>query len=703
MGDTVPAKSRSASMTPPHAPSRPWTWWLAWAIGGMGFALLPPTIALAVLNRQAADVWVIAEPQTVLGAVAFSLVGAFLAARRPANPIGWLFLVMGVCLQLSELAAHWAVYGLVTHPGGSGAALALRVSLALAATALVPNLPLLLFPSGRFLNWWTWLVGILSIAASLVLGLTLLTSDVVPPGFPALYERTANPIGVAEPIVDPGLVIIVLLVCALASVLLLLGRFRTARGVERQQYTWVVWTMVLIVIANLADFAARAAGTQAYVVTTPLLSLSGALLPVAMGIAILRYRLWDIDVIISRTLIYLALSACIVGIYVLIIGWLGTVFRTGGNLAFSLLATGVVAVLFQPLRERIQRGVNRLLFGERDEPYAVIARLGRRLEETLAPDAVLPAIVATVREALKLPYSAIALQQGDARVVVAAIGEPVSDPVRLPLVYQHEPVGELLLAPRAPGEGFSLADLRLLDDLARQAGVAVHAVQLTHELQQARERLVATREEERRRLRRDLHDGLGSQLAALTLQAGALRGLIERDPAAAQVEVIELRAQLRAAIASIRTLVHGLRPPAIDELGLLVALQERARQYNGDGLIVEVDLPEALPSLPAAVEVAAFRVMEEALANVVRHAEARRCVVRLRVDETLELMIEDDGIGISPTAAHGVGRQTMRERAEELGGSLQIGPRAGGGTQVIMRLPRGGRDGRRCLSTRCGS
>ncbi len=300
---------------------------------------------------------------------------------------------------------------------------------------------------------------------------------------------------------------------------------------------------------------------------------------------------------------------------------------------------------------------------------------------------MLPAIASTVREALKLPYSAIALQQGDAQVIVAATGVPVLDPIRLPLVYQHEPVGELLLAPRAPGESFSPADRRLLDDLARQAGVAVHAVQLTHALQQARERLVAAREEERRRLRRDLHDGLGSQLAALNLQAGALRGLIEHDPAAAQAEVAELRAQLRAAIASIRTLVHGLRPPAIDDLGLLVAVQERARRYGVDGLVVETDLPETLPSLSAAVEVAVYRIVEEALANVVTHAQARRCVVRLVAGEMLQLTIEDDGTGIDPRASAGVGLLSMRERAEEVGGRCTVGPRANGGTQVRVELP----------------
>jgi signal transduction histidine kinase len=195
----------------------------------------------------------------------------------------------------------------------------------------------------------------------------------------------------------------------------------------------------------------------------------------------------------------------------------------------SFLATGVVAVCFQPLRARLQRAVNRLLYGDRDEPYVVLSRLGQRLEATLAPDAVLPTIVQTVREALKLPYVAISVWQEGSEVKTVAAGMQVGAASRLPLVYQQERIGELILAPRAADAAFTPADRLLLDDLARQAGVAVHAVRLTTELQRARERLVAAREEERRRLRRDLHDGLGPQLASQTLTIDAARKLLHQD------------------------------------------------------------------------------------------------------------------------------------------------------------------------------
>jgi signal transduction histidine kinase len=246
-----------------------------------------------------------------------------------------------------------------------------------------------------------------------------------------------------------------------------------------------------------------------------------------------------------------------------------------------------------------------------------------------------------------------------------------------------------VLSPRSPGEGFSDADRRLLKDLARQAEVAVHAVRLTTDLQHSRERLVATREEERRRLRRDLHDGLGAQLAGLNVQAGTLRRLIPRDPGAAEEVVVELREELRSAIADIRRLVYDLRPPALDDLGLVESLRRIAERYGSEGehLRVSVEAPEELPNLPAAVEVAVYRITQEALTNVVRHARAHSCVVQLAVNEDVVLEIVDDGVGIPAQRSAGVGLSSMRERASELGGSCVVQPTREGGTQVLVRLP----------------
>jgi signal transduction histidine kinase len=417
--------------------------------------------------------------------------------------------------------------------------------------------------------------------------------------------------------------------------------------------------------------------------------------PLSIGFAILRYRLWDIDLIINRTLVYGALTASIIGMYTLVVGYFSLAFQIYGSPFVSILATGLVAVLFQPLRNWLQQLVNHLMYGERDDPYQVLSRLGSRLEAMPSPETILPTIVETVAHALRLPYTAIRLKQNDELEIAASYGSSKGELVHLPLVYQTEQVGELLLAPRAPGESFTPADRVLLNDLARQAGVAAHAVQLTADLkrltidlQHSRERLITAREEERRRLRRDLHDGLGPTLGHLTLQLDGVSDLISQDPSAAITQVAQLKANVQDAMNDIRRLVYELRPPALDELGLVTALREQAAQYHyANGLKVMVEAPASLPLLPAAVEVAAYRIALEALTNVVRHAQARTCRIILTVGDELVIEIVDDGQGLPGMFQAGVGLLSMRERATELGGTCVVEARSGGGTCVHVRLP----------------
>jgi len=491
----------------------------------------------------------------------------------------------------------------------------------------------------------------------------------------------------------PGIYLVLTIVIAIWG-------YRTLRTTaDRQKIRWLMFASL---VCGGSTFFLWYLPT--FILGQPLLNSNGLGLlvlpyPLVLPIAILRYRLFDIDILINRTLVYGILTASVVGVYVLVVSTLGTLLHTSGSSLNSLLATGLVAVLFQPLRARLQRLINRLMYGERDEPYVVLSRLGQRLEVTLAPEAVLPTIVETVAQALKLPYVAIALKQDDAFSITSSYGLSQGKPLILPLVYQAEIIGQLLLASRAPGDAFTAADQRLLEDIAHQAGVAVHAVRLTADLQHSRERLVTTREEERRRLRRDLHDGLGSTLAALHLQAGAIRAMVRHDPAAAEEELADLQAEIRSAVGDIRRLVYALRPPTLDELGLVVAIQQYAAQCSvsgsgnkqatqtGANLYIVVEAPEQLPALPAAVEVAAYRVTQEALNNVTRHAQARTCVVHLSLLDGLQLEITDDGVGL-PTELHaGVGLLSMRERAAELGGSCVIETTPGQGTHVLVKLP----------------
>ncbi|HET7480185.1 MAG TPA: histidine kinase [Rubrobacteraceae bacterium] len=424
-------------------------------------------------------------------------------------------------------------------------------------------------------------------------------------------------------------------------------------------------------------------------------------MPVAFGIAMQRYHLFKADLIINRALVYGTLTACVIGIYAFVVGYLGALLHTEDSFLISLVATSLVAVLFQPLRDRLQRAINRLMYGERDNPYAALSRLGQHLEATLAPDAVLSTVVKTVAEALKAPYAAIEIERNGSYESAAATGEPVDTPLRLPLVYGGERVGRLVLGRRAGEAEFSPADHRLLDDLARQVSLAVHATRLTEDalrlsedLQKSREQLVTAREEERRRLRRDLHDGLGPQLASLTMKAEAARDLLETSPERSGALLEQITSQTQEAVTDVRRLVYGLRPPALDELGLLGALQAQAAHGDHNGLRVRVEAPEELPPLPAAVEVAAYRIVQEAVTNVIRHAGARNCVVRIAPEaEALRVEVVDDGRGISEDRSAGVGLHSMRERAEELGGSCKVGAAPSGGTSVraVLPLARGAR------------
>lgn len=492
----------------------------------------------------------------------------------------------------------------------------------------------------------------------------------------------------------------VFLALALAAIV---AQFRRApSGAARSQIRWVV----------LASLAAGVAGLVLYLLP-PLIGVPAApanviggivtVFPVGIAVAVLAHRLFDIDRLLNRALVYASLTFAVGTAYVVVVAVLATLFQVRGGWGPGLLATGLVAVAAQPLRARLQRAVDRVMYGDRDDPAAVLARLGVRLEDALAPDEVLPTLAATVAAALRLPYVAIELAGTGRQRAAASYGRPRERLERWPLTYRGARVGDLVVAPRAVDEPFVPTERALLATIARQAGVAAVAVRTTEDLRRSRERLVAAREEERRRLRRDLHDGVGPALASLTLKLDAAGNVLERDPAAARALLAELRTQVQGAIGDLRGVVHALRPPALDDLGLRAALREQARRSEHDALGVVFDAPDPLPAMPAATEVAAFRIVQEALANVVKHAHARRAWVRVEMADALVLTVDDDGVGPQragaasagplgrslPTSAFdgGLGWTSMRERAEELGGRLAVGPRPGGGTRVTAQLP----------------
>jgi len=429
---------------------------------------------------------------------------------------------------------------------------------------------------------------------------------------------------------------------------------------------------------------------------TPFLQVA---FPLALAVAILRYRLFEIDLILSRALVYGVLTIAIISFYIGVVTSLGRLLQSEETLLPSLLATGVVAVVLQPMRAWLQHQVNRLLFGQRNEPYAVITTLGQQIDTVRAPDRVFHAIVETIGQSLKLPYVAI-LSSDETQIQAVFTPSPGSPSVppthllRLPLRYQQQDLGLLLVTPRLGEERLSDTDYKLLHDLARQTAIAVYAARITADVQRSRERIVLAREEERRRIRRDLHDGLGPQLASQTLTLDVIAKLLHSNPEQAATLLLAVRQQMQQAVSDIRDLIYGLRPPVLDDLGLNGAIEEFVERIGQPGkLQINLQLADTHIALPAAVEVAVYRIVQEAVTNAIKHAQASQIMVTSMVDRapqaacSLKVTICDDGIGLPAEYTVGIGLQSMRERAEELGGSCVISKRRAGGTEVVAQLP----------------
>lgn len=489
---------------------------------------------------------------------------------------------------------------------------------------------------------------------------------------------------------------IVILTCLLIGCVAMISNYFAQKdAVSKQQIRIVVITSTIISGLAIALWALPAVMVDGYIFSSNTMGIIGLFTPLAIAIAIQKYRLWEIDTLINRTLVYFALTIMIAGIYILIVGTLGALLQTSTNLFVSLFATGLVAVIFQPLRDRVQRFVNRLMYGERDEPYVVLERLSQRLDLVLQARYVLPTIVETVAQALKLPFVAITLLKDGDFEISAMFPLNSEEDIALyentevrTLVYQSEVVGQLIFAPRGRGEPFSPMDKQLLETIARQTSIAVYNVRLTDELQRSREELVVAREEERRRLRRDLHDGLGPMLATISVGMDSIPHLVDKPDLLHEVSQ-DLKSQALSALGDIRRIAYNLRPPALDELGLRAALKQHmdaTSHYSGLQLLF--DAPEHLPTLPAAVEVAAYRIVLEAVNNVHRHAQATRCHVRVTCGSYLYLEIIDDGCGMPTSFVSGIGLNSMRERASELGGHFAIKPLTeDGGTIILAQLP----------------
>ena len=629
-------------------------------------------------------------------AVVFSFLGLLILKHHPRHTVGWLIMIVGFTAGLNVLLGGYYAFDKDVLLGNSDKALHIADLLGHIIWWPVLILPITLvvlyFPDGKLLSPRWRIVAIATLLGLLCGMLTAFHSEpvlVMDIGNPNLPDTKASDRFLA------GLAIVstsLLLIGILGSLSSVYIRFRRSTGVERLQMKWLVYGALFSI-----SFAFTPLIINQLLPFTPIIEqlnnlISSAvilIIPVTCGIAIVRHGLWDIDIIINRTLVYGSLTALIVGIYIVIVGGSGILFQTQTNALSGLVAAGIIAVLFQPLRDRLQRSVNRLLYGERDDPAAVLTRLAHHSEMAEAPTVVLPNLVQKIAHALKIPYVAInLLDRNKAMETVAFWGEAPDHLETIPLTFQKEVIGDLVVAPRGPQEQFNRDEQDLLATIAALTATTVRAVQLSDELRRSRQRIVTAREEERRRLRRDLHDGLGPQLASQTLGLEAVAQLMPTDPEKAQSLLGSLKMQAQEAILDVRRLVYDLRPPALDDLGLIGALRQSASRYETGVLRFSFDVPETLPELPAAVETAAYRIAQEAMTNVLRHAQATRCTVRLFcTDIHFIVEVRENGRGLPQNHQTGVGLQAMKERTTELNGEYSLESLPGGGTLVQARLP----------------
>ena len=599
------------------------------------------------------------------------LLGALVLTSRPGQPVGRALLAGGAAWGLGSLPVELLVGVLAENPGARAAGAALTVAFVvrgLGWLVLALVLPLV-FPDGPSRRGRVWLriaVADLVLFVVSVLALPQLVDD--------RLDAPDNPLGLpAELAVVPeagaALVAVVGIACLLAGLLTVAARWRGGGRLVRQQVGWFALGLLAVLVGALVLTA------TAGEVDAQLFVLSVAPMPVAIGLAVLQHRLYEVDVLVNRALLYGSLTAAVAGLYVLVVAGVGAALGASGAGWLPWVDTAVVAVAVTPLREALQAAVNRVTFGAWQEPQQLLGSLHERLERAAGPDAALREVLGEVRDSLRLAALVVTAPDG-ATVAAAGTPGPAGDPY--PLVHAGHPVGVLTVH----GGRRRRRDQETLAVLAGALAPAVRAARLHADLQRSRERLVEAREEERRRLRRDLHDGVGSALAGLTFKIDALRNRLG-DP-----EVLrELRADVQGVVADVRRLVEGLRPVALDELGLPEALRRLVERRDAGGPELTLATEDA-GSPAAAVEVAAYRIVQEALTNVRKHAGASSCAVDVRgADGSLVVTVADDGTGL-PRRGSGAGLDTMRERAEELGGSLAVLPRDGGGTVVRAVLPR---------------
>ena len=634
----------------------------------------------------------------------FPVIGFVVLHRQPDNTIGWVMVGIGAVGAVAIGLGAYAHHGLRLTGSLPGAAVAQALVGGHWAPAI--GLPgtflLLLFPDGHppSRRWRVvgWLAGI-------GIGGTVLFVTLWPGPFEAPLPPVQNPLGIEalRPVTWIAFVFIFMIpISIVLSAISLVVRFRRSTGVERQQLKWLTAASATVALLYTASFLTHSDDpSTAGAIFQGFAIFSFVLIPIAIGVAILKYRLYDIDLVINKALVYGSMAAFITAVYVAIVVGIGRAIGSDRNIALSILATALVAVAFQPVRGRVQRFANRLVYGKRATPYEVLSQFSGGMSHAVATEELLPGMARIVAEGSGATRADVWLHvgselvreatwpegNGHARTAVAVAEPP--DPEILgadaAIAVRHQ--GELLGVigvKKSPGEAVSAAETKLLEDLASQAGLVLRNVRLIEELRTSRQRLVTAQDGERRRLERDLHDGAQQRLVAISLALRMARGMVRPDANPDLGSRIDQAAeQLTQALAELREFARGIHPAILTERGLAPALQSLAERATVP-TTVEASLEDRLP---AAVEATAYFLVSEALANVGKYAKATAVTVRAdAAGGELTVEVADDGIG-GADEAKGSGLRGLGDRVAAVDGMLDIHSPPGEGTRLTVRIP----------------
>jgi len=664
-----------SSSTPEVRFARDLRTWFAWALflvaagfGIFGVAFLLYEWSTGAMSARLA----LSQSALVPPAVAFSVVGFIVARLRPDHPAGWLMLgigliwSLGVGPQTTGSTTAWITAGFWVPPFG------------VMGTHLLLRLPSGAMPSER----WR----LLSRLSTAAMALTMV-------GFLFDPSLQGNPIA-NRPLATLGLLgLIVLALCIIASIASLFVRRRRADAVERRQLRWIAVGGLVFLASWIGSFVLTGVfgirdGTLASSVIGFATLCGYAAVPVSIGFAILKYKLFDIDVVMRKAVIVAVLAVFFTAVYALVVGVVGAAVGSHSTPALSFVAAALVAIGIQPVLARARRFADRVVYGRRATPYEVLADFGKQLGGTYAADDVLPRIAHVLHDGIGASRARVLLRVGDefrqVAVWPADAHAVAADDLSIEVRDQGEVLGALAVTMPA-NDPIDESKAKLVSDLAAQAGLVLRNVSLVEELKALQRRIVAAQDQERRRLERNIHDGAQQQLVALAVKARLARSLVDRDAPKAGVMLEQIGAETQDALENLRDLARGIYPPLLADKGLVAALEAQARKAA-----VPVSIsPDGVGRYPQEVEAAVYFSALEALQNVAKYADASRVSIALEQrDEYLAFVVRDDGRGFDPDeTGHGTGLQGIADRLSALDGSLRVRSSAGEGTTVTGRVP----------------